>query len=83
MRLMHFTAEWCNPCQMMKPMIAQILEEHPEIEYVMVDIDESGETATDYDIMTIPTFIVFNDGEQTSRFSGGMMKKQFLEKLGL
>ncbi len=83
MRLMHFTAEWCNPCQMMKPMIAQILEEHPEIEYVMVDIDESGETATDYDIMTVPTFIVFNDGEQTARFSGGMMKKQFIESLGL
>lgn len=83
MRLMHFTAEWCNPCQMMKPMIAQVLAENPDIEYVMVDIDQNNETAIDYQIMAVPTFIVFNDGEQTARFSGGMMKKQFLENLGL
>ena len=83
MRLMHFTAEWCNPCQMMKPMIGKVLEEYPDIEYVAVDIDENGETATDYDIMTVPTFIVFNGGEQTARFSGGMTKNQFLKELGV
>ena len=82
MKLLHFTAEWCNPCQMMKPMIAQVIEEHPEIEYVPIDIDENKETAIDYGIMSVPTFIVFKDGEQTARFSGGMMKKQFLTSLG-
>lgn len=66
---------------MMKPMIEQVLEEYPNIEYVLIDIDENKETAIDYAIMSVPTFIVFNDGEQTARFSGGMMKSQFIKNL--
>lgn len=83
MRLLHFTAKWCGPCQMMKPTINKVLEEYPEIKYILIDVDENSETATDYGVMSLPTFIVFNDGEQTARFSGGMTKKQFLDKLGI
>jgi thioredoxin 1 len=68
---------------MMKPTINKVLEEYPDIEYIMIDIDENNETAIDYGVMSVPTFIVFNDGQQTARFSGGTTKKQFIEKLGL
>lgn len=68
---------------MMKPTINKVLEEYPEIEYILIDVDENSETATDYGVMSLPTFIVFNDGEQTARFSGGMTKKQFIEKIGI
>jgi thioredoxin 1 len=68
---------------MMKPTIKRVLEEYPEIEYVAIDIDENRETATDYSVMSVPTFILFDGNEQVSRFSGGMPKKEFIEKLGL
>ena len=84
MQLLHFTAEWCGPCKMMKPMIEKVLEEHPEIEYIPVDIDANKETAINYEIMGVPTFILIgDDNEQRVRFSGGMMKQQFIDALGI
>ena len=82
MKLLHFTAEWCGPCKMMKPMIAKVVEEHPEIEYVQIDVDESPETARDYNVMSVPTFILTH-GEFTTTAIGGMTKNQFLTALGI
>lgn len=83
MKLMHFTAEWCGPCQMMKPMISQVLAEHPEIEYVAIDIDQDKATAIAHEIMSVPTFIAFDGDTPTARFSGGMPKQKFLDALGI
>ena len=83
MKLLHFTAEWCGPCQMMKPMIGQVLEEHPEIEYIAIDIDKDRATAMAHGIMSVPTFILYDGVEVKSRFSGGMPKKNFLDALGI
>lgn len=82
MRLLHFTAEWCYPCQMMKPMIEQVVEDYG-IEYVPIDIDTNMETAVDYGVSSVPTFILFEGDELKSRVSGAMMKGKFLEALGL
>lgn len=83
MKILHFTAEWCGPCQMMKPMINKVLTEYPDIEYVPIDIDENNQIAVDYQIMSLPTFIVFQNEEQTARFSGGMTKSKFIESIGI
>lgn len=83
MKLIHFTAEWCGPCQMMKPMIAQVLEDHPEIDYVAIDIDQDRDMAIDFQIMSVPTFIIFEGDQQVTRFSGGMPKQKFLDALGI
>lgn len=82
MRLMHFTANWCQPCNMMKPMIESIVSDRDDIEYIVVDVDENVETAQDYEIKSIPTFILFN-GEEAVRVTGAMTKDKFLESLGL
>ena len=82
MRLLHFTAEWCQPCRMMKPMIESLLEEYSDIEYVPIDIDQNVETAQDYQIQSIPTFILF-DGDQAVRVTGAMGKSAFIDALGL
>ena len=67
----------------MKPMINQVVSEHPEIEYVAIDIDQDKETAIAYEIMSVPTFIAFDGETQTARFSGGMPKQKFLDALGI
>ena len=82
MRLMHFTANWCQPCKMMKPMIESIVSDRDDIEYIVVDVDENVETAQNYEIRSIPTFILFN-GEEAVRVTGAMNKEKFLESLGL
>jgi thioredoxin 1 len=82
MRLMHFTANWCQPCKMMKPMIESIVSDRNDIEYIVVDVDENVETAQNYEIRSIPTFILFN-GEEAVRVTGAMNRDKFLESLGL
>lgn len=80
MKLVHFTATWCQPCKMMKPMIDQIISERNDIEYEMIDIDEQPEVAKEQGIMGVPTFIIINDNEER-RIVGAMTKQKFLESL--
>lgn len=84
MRLLHFTAEWCGPCKMMKPVIDSILEGRDDIEYVSIDIDTNQETAIDYGVMSIPAFILVDDDYNiVSYVRGAMPKDKFLDALGI
>ena len=83
MKLLHFTAEWCEPCKMMKPVIADILEERPDLEYVPIDIDSNKDLAIQYDVMGIPTFIIEQDGIILNRVTGAMTKTQFVSALDI
>jgi thioredoxin 1 len=84
MKLMHFTAEWCGPCKLMKPIINQVLDENPNIEYILIDIDENPETAKDYGVMGVPSFITFDDNDNVlQRAVGAMSKAEFVKRLQL
>jgi len=83
MKLVHFTAEWCEPCKMMKPVIADILEERPDLEYVPIDIGSNRDLAIQYDVMGVPTFITEQDGITIKRVSGAMTKTQFVDALDI
>lgn len=84
MKLMHFTAEWCGPCKMMKPIIDEVVAERDDLDYVSIDIDQNQSTARDWEIMSVPTFILMDDdNNMLNRFSGGMPKNKFLEQLGI
>lgn len=84
MKLIHFTAEWCQPCKMMKPIISQVIDENPSIEYVAIDIDENPETAKDYGIMSVPSFISLDDNNNViQRAVGAMPKAEFVKRLQL
>lgn len=76
-----FFATWCGPCKMTAPIIEQLAEEHKDIKFVQVDVDKNGELATEYSIFSIPTFIIFKNGEVVSQFSGGRGKEGFTEEL--
>lgn len=79
--LVDFWATWCGPCRMIAPILEQIAEERPDIKVCKVDVDEQSELATQFQIMTIPTLMVFKDGQMTQRVSGALPKEQILALL--
>jgi thiol-disulfide isomerase/thioredoxin len=66
----HFTADWCNPCKNMKPVIEKFISENPDIDYTVVDVDTQTDLVNKYQVQTIPTFISKIDGKIHDRISG-------------
>lgn len=81
--LVDFWADWCGPCKMMAPVIAEIAEENPEIKVVKVNVDQNLDLANKYGIMSIPFFALFKNGQVTATTIGAMPKAELLESLGL
>ena len=80
--LVDFWAEWCGPCKMIAPILEEIAtEQEGVIKIAKVDVDSAPELAQKFEIMSIPTLIVFNDGEPAKRLVGAQGKHQLLEAL--
>lgn len=76
-----FFAEWCGPCKMTGPIIDVLADEHKDIAFYKVNVDENGDLASQYSVFSIPTFIIFKDGQVVGQFSGAMGKEGFEEEL--
>lgn len=77
-----FFATWCGPCKMFSPVFNSLDEEMgDEIDFFKVDIDESMELAQRYSVTTVPTAIVFKDGEEKDRLVGFIPKEKLKEKI--
>lgn len=76
-----FFATWCGPCKMTGPIIDQLAEEFKNITFYKVDVDENGDLASTYSIFSIPTFIIFKDGQVVAQFSGAMGKEGFVSEI--
>ncbi|MBP3421829.1 MAG: thioredoxin [Lachnospiraceae bacterium] len=72
--LVDFWATWCAPCMMLAPFIEELAAEESDIVVGKVDIDESQELAIQYRVASIPTLILFKDGQEVKRTSGFMPK---------
>ncbi len=68
--LVDFYATWCGPCKMMSPILENIAEENTHVKVVKVDIDKNQDLAMQYNVMSIPTMIIFKNGEATKTFVG-------------
>lgn len=80
--LVDFWASWCGPCRMVSPLIDQIAEEFQDKAIVgKVNVDEEASLAISYNVMTIPTVIIFKNGEIIDQVSGAYPKAQFEEML--
>ena len=80
--LLDFWASWCGPCRQVLPILDEIAAERSDIKVCKVNVDEEGELAERFDITTIPTLIVFKEGEITAQSSGARPKAQILAMLG-
>lgn len=76
--LVDFYADWCGPCKMMAPVIDEIAEEKADVKVGKLNIDEQMEIARQYRVMSIPTFIVFKNGEAVGRDMGAKPKSDIL-----
>merc|ERR1719487_1196172 len=61
--ILDFTAVWCGPCQTIGPVFVELAEQHSDISFVKVDVDEGGEIAEAYDVSCMPTFVCLHDGQ--------------------
>lgn len=74
---MKFYADWCGPCQVLKPIVEELKQEHPNVEFVEVDIDNNRDLATLHGVMSIPTTIIFRDDAEIMRFTGMRSKEEY------
>ena len=77
--LVDFNANWCGPCQMLKPIVDEISEEKKDYKFVSINIDDNYELAEQYGILSIPCLVIMKDGKETNR-SIGFISKDELEK---
>ncbi len=80
--LVDFWAPWCMPCKMISPIVHEIAKEcEGKVKVVKVNTDESTEVPSTYGIMSIPTLLVFHNGEAVDKIVGAVPKKKILEAL--
>ena len=74
--LVDFWAEWCGPCKMQLPILEEIAQEMTDVKVCKVNVDESNRLAVKYGIRSIPTMIVFKNGEKVNQFIGLKQKSE-------
>jgi thioredoxin len=77
-----FWAEWCGPCKMIAPILEEIADEHAgKLTVAKLNVDDNPDIARRFDVMSIPTLIVFKDGSAQKRLVGAKGKGQLLAEL--
>lgn len=81
--LVDFYADWCGPCRMISPIVEEIAKENNDLRVVKVNVDNFEAIARKYGIMSIPTLIVFKNGEEVNKNIGYISKDEIIKLLGL
>lgn len=79
--LVDFWAEWCGPCRMVGPILEEMAAEQDAISIAKLNVDENPQSAMQYDVMSIPTLILFQEGVEKKRLVGARSKAALQDEL--
>ena len=79
--LVDLYATWCGPCKMLSPIVDKIAEEEKDIKVAKIDVDANAEVAEEYKVMSIPTLLLFKDGELKEKAVGYQSREQILDMI--
>jgi thioredoxin-like negative regulator of GroEL len=74
--ILYFTAEWCNPCKKVKPIVEELNRESADTRFQIIDADSEIDLVKSFEVRSIPTFILIEDGKEIKRVSGAQTKDQ-------
>ena len=77
--LIDFYATWCGPCKILSPIVEEAAKENENVKFVKIDIDKTDDIAMQYQVMSIPTLVLIQNGEEKDRIVGIVDKNQILD----
>ena len=79
--LVDFWAPWCGPCRVVHPVLEEIDSERDNLKILSLNVDENQQTAAQYEVLSIPTMILFKDGQMAKKIVGAMPKRRLEAEL--
>jgi len=77
--VLYFTADWCNPCKKTRPIVEELNREQIMAKFFIIDVDVEIEMAQDFEVRSIPTFVLIKDNKEIHRVTGAKTRQQLEE----
>ena len=77
--ILYFTADWCNPCKKTRPIVEELNREQIMAKFFIIDVDSEIEMTKDFEIKSVPTFVVMKDSKEIHRVTGAQTRQQLEE----